>query len=41
MVTKTKQHEARGEGWGHSAGGGANLVDTKFIDDRLKELLAS
>ncbi len=27
--------------WGHFAGGGANPVDTKFIDDRLKELLAS
>ena len=27
--------------WGHFAGGGANPVDTKFIDDILKELLAS
>ena len=27
--------------WGHFAGGGANPVDTKFIDDVLKELLAS
>lgn len=27
--------------WGHFAGGGANRVDTKFIDDSLKELLAS
>lgn len=27
--------------WGHFAGGGANSVDTKFIDDNLKELLAS
>lgn len=27
--------------WGHFAGGGANPVDTKFIDDNLKELLAS
>jgi homoserine O-acetyltransferase len=27
--------------WGHFAGGGANPVDTKFIDDALKELLAS
>lgn len=27
--------------WGHFAGGGANPVDTKFIDDSLKELLAS
>ena len=26
--------------WGHFAGGGANPVDTKFIDDALKELLA-
>ena len=26
--------------WGHFAGGGANPVDTKFIDDVLKELLA-
>jgi len=25
--------------WGHFAGGGANPVDTKFIDDALKELL--
>ncbi len=25
--------------WGHFAGAGANPVDTKFIDDRLKELL--
>jgi homoserine O-acetyltransferase/O-succinyltransferase len=27
--------------WGHFAGGGANPVDTKFIDDKLKELLAA
>jgi homoserine O-acetyltransferase len=27
--------------WGHFAGGGANPVDTAFIDDVLKELLAS
>lgn len=27
--------------WGHFAGGGANLVDTKFIDDNIKELLAN
>ena len=27
--------------WGHFAGGGANPVDTKFIDDNLKALLAS
>ncbi len=27
--------------WGHFAGGGANPVDRKFIDDVLKELLAS
>jgi homoserine O-acetyltransferase/O-succinyltransferase len=27
--------------WGHFAGGGANAEDTKFIDDHLKELLAS
>ena len=27
--------------WSHFAGGGANPVDTKFIDDNLKELLAS
>lgn len=27
--------------WGHFAGGGANPVDVKFIDDTLKELLAS
>jgi homoserine O-acetyltransferase len=26
--------------WGHFAGGGANPVDTKYIDDVLKELLA-
>ena len=26
--------------WGHFAGGGLNEEDTKFIDDRLKELLA-
>jgi homoserine O-acetyltransferase len=26
--------------WGHFAGGGANPVDTQFIDDALKELLA-
>jgi homoserine O-acetyltransferase/O-succinyltransferase len=27
--------------WGHFAGGGLNDTDTKFIDDALKELLAS
>jgi homoserine O-acetyltransferase len=27
--------------WGHFAGGGANPVDIKFIDDVLKDLLAS
>jgi homoserine O-acetyltransferase len=27
--------------WGHFAGGGANPVDTKYIDDVLKELLAT
>ncbi|PSB56459.1 hypothetical protein C7B61_20560, partial [filamentous cyanobacterium CCP1] len=27
--------------WGHFAGGGANPVDTQFIDDNVKELLAS
>ena len=27
--------------WGHFAGGGVNPVDTKFIDDNIKELLAS
>ena len=27
--------------WGHFAGGGANAVDTKFIDDNLKALLES
>ena len=27
--------------WGHFAGGGVNSVNTKFIDDVLKELLAS
>jgi homoserine O-acetyltransferase len=27
--------------WGHFAGGGANPVDIKYIDDVLKELLAS
>jgi homoserine O-acetyltransferase len=27
--------------WGHFAGGGVNDADTKFIDDVLKELLAS
>jgi homoserine O-acetyltransferase/O-succinyltransferase len=27
--------------WGHFAGDGVNPVDTKFIDDVLKELLAS
>lgn len=27
--------------WGHFAGGGANPVDTQFIDDSIKELLAS
>jgi homoserine O-acetyltransferase len=26
--------------WGHFAGGGANPVDTKYIDDVLKRLLA-
>lgn len=26
--------------WGHFAGGGINPVDTKFIDDAIKELLA-
>lgn len=26
--------------WGHFAGGGVNLVDTQFIDESLKELLA-
>ena len=26
--------------WGHFAGGGVNLVDTQFIDENLKELLA-
>jgi len=26
--------------WGHFAGGGANPVDTKYIDDVLKKLLA-
>ncbi len=26
--------------WGHFAGGGLNDVDTKFINDALKELLA-
>lgn len=26
--------------WGHFAGGGANPVDTKFIDDGIKEILA-
>jgi len=27
--------------WGHQAGGGLNPVDNKFVDDALKELLAS
>lgn len=27
--------------WGHFAGGGANPVDTQFIDEQLKQLLAS
>jgi homoserine O-acetyltransferase/O-succinyltransferase len=27
--------------WGHFAGGGLNDTDTKFIDNALKELLAS
>jgi homoserine O-acetyltransferase len=27
--------------WGHFAGGGANPVDIKYIDDVLEELLAS
>ncbi len=27
--------------WGHFAGGGANPVDTRFIDEQLKQLLAS
>jgi homoserine O-acetyltransferase len=27
--------------WGHFAGGGANPVDTGFIDEQLKQLLAS
>jgi homoserine O-acetyltransferase/O-succinyltransferase len=27
--------------WGHFAGGGVNPVDTQFIDENLKELLAS
>lgn len=27
--------------WGHFAGGGVNPVDTQFIDDHIKELLAS
>jgi homoserine O-acetyltransferase len=27
--------------WGHFAGGGANPTDTAFIDQALKELLAS
>jgi homoserine O-acetyltransferase len=27
--------------WGHFAGGGANPVDTKYIDDALKELLGA
>jgi homoserine O-acetyltransferase len=27
--------------WGHFAGGGANPVDIKYIDDVLKDLLAS
>jgi homoserine O-acetyltransferase len=26
--------------WGHFPGGGANPVDTKYIDDVLKDLLA-
>ncbi len=27
--------------WGHQAGGGLNSVDNRFVDDRLKALLAS
>jgi homoserine O-acetyltransferase len=27
--------------WGHFSGGGMNPIDTKFIDDNVKELLAS
>ena len=27
--------------WGHFAGGGVNATDTKFIDDSIRELLAS
>jgi homoserine O-acetyltransferase len=27
--------------WGHFAGGGANPVDTRFINEALKDLLAS
>ncbi len=27
--------------WGHFAGGGANAVDTRFIDEQLKQLLAA
>lgn len=27
--------------WGHFAGGGVNAVDTQFIDDSIKELLAN
>jgi homoserine O-acetyltransferase len=27
--------------WGHFAGGGVNPTDTEFIDQALKELLAS
>lgn len=27
--------------WGHFAGGGANPADTQFIDEQLKQLLAS
>ena len=27
--------------WGHFAGGGVNPIDTAFIDQALKELLAS
>jgi homoserine O-acetyltransferase len=27
--------------WGHQAGNGLNPVDSSFIDDALKELLAS
>ena len=27
--------------WGHFAGGGANPVDTEFIDQGLRDLLAS